>query len=48
MYWMPYVRVENGSTMIRFYNTDQTKIIRVKVEGITANGNIFWFEKELQ
>ena len=48
LYWMPYVRVENGSTMIRFYNTDQTKIIRVKVEGITANGNIFWFEKELQ
>ncbi|MBK6825440.1 MAG: hypothetical protein IPG86_00390 [Chitinophagaceae bacterium] len=48
LYWMPDMRVDNGSILIRFYNNDLTKKIRIRAEGITASGNIIWFEQELQ
>lgn len=48
LYWMPDLPVENGTVLIRFYNNDFTKKIRVRAEGITASGNIIWFEQELQ
>ncbi len=46
--WMPDLPVNNGSAFIRFYNNDLTKKIRIRAEGITASGNIIWFEQELQ
>lgn len=48
LYWVPDIPVNNGSAIIRFYNNDLTKKIRIRAEGITASGNIIWFEQELQ
>ena len=48
LFWMPDLPVVNGMAAIRFYNTDQTRKIRLRAEGITASGNIIWFEKVLE
>ncbi len=46
--WQPYTRVDKGTAEIRFFNNDRTKKIRIVVEGVTQEGNIVFFERELE
>ena len=46
--WQPYTKVNNGVVEIKFYNNDVAKKIRIVVEGIARNGNLVYFEKELE
>jgi hypothetical protein len=46
--WQPYIKVNNGVAEIKFYNNDVTTRIKIVVEGISRNGNLFYFEKILE
>lgn len=48
LFWDPYVSVQQGTALIRFYNTDITRRIRVVVEAISADGSIQHVEKLLE
>lgn len=48
LFWDPYVSVQQGTALIRFYNTDITRRIRVVVEAVSADGSIQHIEKLLE
>jgi hypothetical protein len=46
--WKPNTPIEKGTTELQFYNSDRTKKIRIIAEGITADGSIIYWEKEIE
>jgi len=46
--WKPYTVLEKGGTDIRFYNNDRTKKFRMVIEGMTEDGSLIYFEKEIE
>ena len=46
--WKPNTYLEKGETEIHFYNNDRTKKIRIIAEGITEEGSLIYFEKEIE